>query len=135
MYRLLPLGLPAGLGGPPGLLGPVPWEPWFHSYSCAFPSAHRRSSFNFECLRRQSSQEEVPPSPTFSHRTALPLHLMQQQVSRPPGLARWFPGHPPQDTSFLLTSSPREREGIFTYPGFHCATTLRIDTIINPIIW
>ena len=47
-------------------------------------SAPRRSSFNFECLRRQSSQEEVPPSPAFQPRTALPLHLMQQQVSRPP---------------------------------------------------
>nr|KAF6334892.1 calcium voltage-gated channel subunit alpha1 D [Pipistrellus kuhlii] len=50
------------------------------------PTAHRRSSFNFECLRRQSSQEEVPPSPTFPHRTALPLHLMQQQVMAVAGL-------------------------------------------------
>ncbi|XP_005870366.1 PREDICTED: voltage-dependent L-type calcium channel subunit alpha-1D isoform X5 [Myotis brandtii] len=50
------------------------------------PTSHRRSSFNFECLRRQSSQEEVPPSPTFPHRTALPLHLMQQQVMAVAGL-------------------------------------------------
>lgn len=56
-------------------------------------SAHRRSSFNFECLRRQSSQEEVPPSPAFPPRTALPLHLMQQQVSRP--LPREAPGKGP----------------------------------------
>ncbi|KAF3829051.1 hypothetical protein GH733_003315 [Mirounga leonina] len=48
-----------------------------------FVLAHRRSSFNFECLRGQSSQEDVPPSPAFPHRTALPLHLMQQQVSLP----------------------------------------------------
>lgn len=46
-----------------------------------FPVAHRRSSFNFECLRRQSSQDEIPLSPNFHHRTALPLHLMQQQVN------------------------------------------------------
>ncbi|KAL4823708.1 hypothetical protein H8958_007278 [Nasalis larvatus] len=45
-----------------------------------------RSSFNFECLRRQSSQEEVPSSPTFPHRTALPLHLMQQQIMAVAGL-------------------------------------------------
>ncbi|XP_041617801.1 voltage-dependent L-type calcium channel subunit alpha-1D isoform X5 [Vulpes lagopus] len=50
------------------------------------PTSHRRSSFNFECLRRQSSQEEVPLSPTFPHRTALPLHLMQQQIMAVAGL-------------------------------------------------
>ncbi|XP_016065694.1 PREDICTED: voltage-dependent L-type calcium channel subunit alpha-1D isoform X2 [Miniopterus natalensis] len=50
------------------------------------PTSHRRSSFNFECLRRQSSQEEFPPSPTFPHRTALPLHLMQQQIMAVAGL-------------------------------------------------
>uniref|UniRef100_A0A8C3PC83 Voltage-dependent L-type calcium channel subunit alpha n=1 Tax=Chrysemys picta bellii TaxID=8478 RepID=A0A8C3PC83_CHRPI len=48
--------------------------------------ANRRSSFNFECLRRQSSQDEIPLSPTFHHRTALPLHLMQQQVMAVAGL-------------------------------------------------
>lgn len=46
-----------------------------------FPVANRRSSFNFECLRRQSSQDDIPLSPNFHHRTALPLHLMQQQVN------------------------------------------------------
>uniref|UniRef100_A0A8C3XDJ8 Voltage-dependent L-type calcium channel subunit alpha n=1 Tax=Catagonus wagneri TaxID=51154 RepID=A0A8C3XDJ8_9CETA len=50
------------------------------------PTSHRRSSFNFECLRRQSSQEEVPPSPAFPHRTALPLHLMHQQIMAVAGL-------------------------------------------------
>ncbi|KAB0366684.1 hypothetical protein FD754_010840, partial [Muntiacus muntjak] len=50
------------------------------------PTSHRRSSFNFECLRRQSSQEEVPPSPAFPPRTALPLHLMQQQIMAVAGL-------------------------------------------------
>ncbi|XP_005387430.1 PREDICTED: voltage-dependent L-type calcium channel subunit alpha-1D isoform X8 [Chinchilla lanigera] len=50
------------------------------------PPSHRRSSFNFECLRRQSSQEEAPPSPTLPHRTALPLHLMQQQIMAVAGL-------------------------------------------------
>ncbi|XP_055985042.1 voltage-dependent L-type calcium channel subunit alpha-1D isoform X2 [Sorex fumeus] len=50
------------------------------------PTSHRRSSFNFECLRRQSSQEEAPPSPAFPHRTALPLHLMQQQIMAVAGL-------------------------------------------------
>ncbi|XP_059965130.1 voltage-dependent L-type calcium channel subunit alpha-1D isoform X1 [Mesoplodon densirostris] len=50
------------------------------------PTSPRRSSFNFECLRRHSSQEEVPPSPAFLHRTALPLHLMQQQIMAVAGL-------------------------------------------------
>nr|XP_019579806.1 PREDICTED: voltage-dependent L-type calcium channel subunit alpha-1D isoform X10 [Rhinolophus sinicus] len=50
------------------------------------PTSHRRSSFNFECLRRQSSQEDGPPSPAFPHRTALPLHLMQQQIMAVAGL-------------------------------------------------
>ncbi|XP_036896574.1 voltage-dependent L-type calcium channel subunit alpha-1D isoform X1 [Sturnira hondurensis] len=50
------------------------------------PTSHRRSSFNFECLRRQSSQDEVPVSPAFPHRTALPLHLIQQQVMAVAGL-------------------------------------------------
>ncbi|XP_066470019.1 voltage-dependent L-type calcium channel subunit alpha-1D isoform X2 [Tiliqua scincoides] len=50
------------------------------------PPPNRRSSFNFECLRRQSSQDEIPLSPTFHHRTALPLHLMQQQVMAVAGL-------------------------------------------------
>uniref|UniRef100_A0A8C3YB11 Voltage-dependent L-type calcium channel subunit alpha n=1 Tax=Catharus ustulatus TaxID=91951 RepID=A0A8C3YB11_CATUS len=51
-----------------------------------FPVAHRRSSFNFECLRRQGSQDDIPLSPNFHHRTALPLHLMQQQVMAVAGL-------------------------------------------------
>ncbi|XP_069874606.1 voltage-dependent L-type calcium channel subunit alpha-1D isoform X1 [Dipodomys merriami] len=50
------------------------------------PTSHRRSSFNFECLRRQSSQEEVPLSPALPHRAALPLHLMQQQIMAVAGL-------------------------------------------------
>ncbi|XP_032840142.2 voltage-dependent L-type calcium channel subunit alpha-1D isoform X7 [Tyto alba] len=49
------------------------------------PTPNRRSSFNFECLRRQSSQDDIPLSPNF-HRTALPLHLMQQQVMAVAGL-------------------------------------------------
>lgn len=65
-----------------------------HSIMCFCFSAHRRSSFNFECLRRQSSQDDVLPSPALPHRAALPLHLMQQQVSHsgltlaraPPGM-------------------------------------------------
>uniref|UniRef100_A0A672VB43 Voltage-dependent L-type calcium channel subunit alpha n=1 Tax=Strigops habroptila TaxID=2489341 RepID=A0A672VB43_STRHB len=51
-----------------------------------FPVANRRSSFNFECLRRQSSQDDIALSPNFHHRTALPLHLMQQQVMAVAGL-------------------------------------------------
>ncbi|KAF7249819.1 Voltage-dependent L-type calcium channel subunit alpha-1D [Varanus komodoensis] len=50
------------------------------------PTSNRRSSFNFECLRRQSSQDEIPLSPTFHHHTALPLHLMQQQIMAVAGL-------------------------------------------------
>ncbi|KAJ3602703.1 hypothetical protein NHX12_030452 [Muraenolepis orangiensis] len=44
-------------------------------------SPHRRPSFNFECLRRQGSQDELP-----HQRTALPLHLMQHQVMAVAGL-------------------------------------------------
>lgn len=47
----------------------------------ATPQGNRRSSFNFECLRRQSSQDELP-----HQRTALPLHLMQHQVMAVAGL-------------------------------------------------
>ncbi|KAM9185713.1 voltage-dependent L-type calcium channel subunit alpha-1D isoform 1-T1 [Dugong dugon] len=61
------------------------------------PTPHRRSSFNFECLRRQGSQEEVPLSPAFPHPTALPLHLMQQQIMAVAGLdsskAQYSPSH------------------------------------------
>uniref|UniRef100_A0A3Q4MAS3 Voltage-dependent L-type calcium channel subunit alpha n=1 Tax=Neolamprologus brichardi TaxID=32507 RepID=A0A3Q4MAS3_NEOBR len=47
----------------------------------ATPQGHRRPSFNFECLRRQSSHDELP-----HQRTALPLHLMQHQVMAVAGL-------------------------------------------------
>uniref|UniRef100_A0A3P9K0K3 Voltage-dependent L-type calcium channel subunit alpha n=1 Tax=Oryzias latipes TaxID=8090 RepID=A0A3P9K0K3_ORYLA len=47
----------------------------------ATPQGHRRPSFNFECLRRQSSKDELP-----HQRTALPLHLMQHQVMAVAGL-------------------------------------------------
>uniref|UniRef100_A0ABK0M2Q7 Voltage-dependent L-type calcium channel subunit alpha n=1 Tax=Rattus norvegicus TaxID=10116 RepID=A0ABK0M2Q7_RAT len=50
------------------------------------PPSHRRSSFNFECLRRQNSQDDVLPSPALPHRAALPLHLMQQQIMAVAGL-------------------------------------------------
>lgn len=52
----------------------------YHLSRAFYFSAHRRSSFNFECLRRQSSQEDILLSPALPHRAALPLHLMQQQV-------------------------------------------------------
>ncbi|XP_044066315.1 voltage-dependent L-type calcium channel subunit alpha-1D isoform X1 [Siniperca chuatsi] len=41
------------------------------------PQASSRPTFSFECLRKRSSQDEAPPSPSC---TALPLHLMQQQT-------------------------------------------------------
>uniref|UniRef100_A0A8C9TP71 Voltage-dependent L-type calcium channel subunit alpha n=1 Tax=Scleropages formosus TaxID=113540 RepID=A0A8C9TP71_SCLFO len=50
------------------------------------PQANRRPSFNFECLRRQNSQDDLPRSPAFHQRTALPLHLMQHQVMAVAGL-------------------------------------------------
>uniref|UniRef100_A0A669F6Q5 Voltage-dependent L-type calcium channel subunit alpha n=1 Tax=Oreochromis niloticus TaxID=8128 RepID=A0A669F6Q5_ORENI len=42
-----------------------------------------RPTFSFECLRRRSSEDDAPPSPSC---TALPLHLMQQQVMAVAGL-------------------------------------------------
>ncbi|XP_072136499.1 voltage-dependent L-type calcium channel subunit alpha-1D-like [Mobula birostris] len=50
------------------------------------PTANRRPSFNFECLRRQSSQDDISLSPIFQQRTALPLHLMQHQVMAVAGM-------------------------------------------------
>uniref|UniRef100_A0A8C7TZ88 Voltage-dependent L-type calcium channel subunit alpha n=1 Tax=Oncorhynchus mykiss TaxID=8022 RepID=A0A8C7TZ88_ONCMY len=51
------------------------------------PQAPHRPSFNFECLRRHSSQDDdIPLTPSIPHRTALPLHLMQQQVMAVAGL-------------------------------------------------
>ncbi|KAM9504465.1 voltage-dependent L-type calcium channel subunit alpha-1D-like [Salvelinus alpinus] len=51
------------------------------------PQAPHRPSFNFECLRRHSSQDDdIPLTPSVPHRTALPLHLMQQQVMAVAGL-------------------------------------------------
>lgn len=44
--------------------------------SCVLSASHR-PTFSFECLRRRSSQDEPPHSPSC---TALPLHLVQQQV-------------------------------------------------------
>uniref|UniRef100_A0A8C2W7T3 Voltage-dependent L-type calcium channel subunit alpha n=1 Tax=Cyclopterus lumpus TaxID=8103 RepID=A0A8C2W7T3_CYCLU len=41
------------------------------------PQGSNRPTFSFECLRRRSSQDDTPPSPSC---TALPLHLVQQQV-------------------------------------------------------
>ncbi|XP_059505862.1 voltage-dependent L-type calcium channel subunit alpha-1D-like isoform X3 [Stegostoma tigrinum] len=50
------------------------------------PIANQRPSFNFECLRRQNSQDDVSLSPIFQQRTALPLHLMQHQVMAVAGM-------------------------------------------------
>ncbi|XP_068453582.1 voltage-dependent L-type calcium channel subunit alpha-1D isoform X4 [Clinocottus analis] len=47
------------------------------------PQASNRPTFSFECLRRRSSQDEAPPSPSC---TALPLHLVQQQVMAVAGI-------------------------------------------------
>uniref|UniRef100_A0A7N8YK34 Voltage-dependent L-type calcium channel subunit alpha n=1 Tax=Mastacembelus armatus TaxID=205130 RepID=A0A7N8YK34_9TELE len=47
------------------------------------PQASNRPAFTFECLRRRSSQDNAPPSPSC---TALPLQLMQQQVMAVAGL-------------------------------------------------
>ncbi|XP_014846136.1 PREDICTED: voltage-dependent L-type calcium channel subunit alpha-1D isoform X3 [Poecilia mexicana] len=47
------------------------------------PQACNTPTFSFECLRRRSSIDEAPPSPSC---TALPLHLMQQQVMAVAGL-------------------------------------------------
>ncbi|XP_041860296.1 voltage-dependent L-type calcium channel subunit alpha-1D [Melanotaenia boesemani] len=46
------------------------------------PQASHSPTFSFECLRRKSSIDD-PPSPSC---TALPLHLMQQQVMAVAGL-------------------------------------------------
>ncbi|XP_030639857.1 voltage-dependent L-type calcium channel subunit alpha-1D [Chanos chanos] len=50
------------------------------------PQAHHKASFNFECLRRQNSEDEIPLSPSCHQCTALPLQLMQHQVMAVAGL-------------------------------------------------
>uniref|UniRef100_A0AAY5E7A2 Voltage-dependent L-type calcium channel subunit alpha n=1 Tax=Electrophorus electricus TaxID=8005 RepID=A0AAY5E7A2_ELEEL len=50
------------------------------------PQTTRRPSFNFECLRRRSSQDELPLPACFHPHTALPLQLMQHQVMAVAGL-------------------------------------------------
>uniref|UniRef100_A0AAZ3RGA0 Voltage-dependent L-type calcium channel subunit alpha n=1 Tax=Oncorhynchus tshawytscha TaxID=74940 RepID=A0AAZ3RGA0_ONCTS len=51
------------------------------------PQALLRPSFNFHCLRKQSSQgDDTPLTPSVPLRTALPLHLLQQQVMAVAGL-------------------------------------------------
>ncbi|CDQ69797.1 unnamed protein product [Oncorhynchus mykiss] len=51
------------------------------------PQALHRPSFNFQCLRKQSSQgDDTPLTPSVPLRTALPLHLLQQQVMAVAGL-------------------------------------------------
>ncbi|XP_035015696.2 voltage-dependent L-type calcium channel subunit alpha-1D isoform X1 [Hippoglossus stenolepis] len=47
------------------------------------PQASNKPTFSFECLRRRSSQDDAPLSPSC---TALPLHLVQQQVMAVAGL-------------------------------------------------
>uniref|UniRef100_A0A8C8A1V2 Voltage-dependent L-type calcium channel subunit alpha n=1 Tax=Oryzias sinensis TaxID=183150 RepID=A0A8C8A1V2_9TELE len=47
------------------------------------PQASNTPTFSFECLRRRSSIDDAPPSPSC---TALPLHLMQQQVMAVAGI-------------------------------------------------
>uniref|UniRef100_A0A8C7KT84 Voltage-dependent L-type calcium channel subunit alpha n=1 Tax=Oncorhynchus kisutch TaxID=8019 RepID=A0A8C7KT84_ONCKI len=51
------------------------------------PQALHRPSFNFHCLRKQSSQgDDTPLTPSVPLRTSLPLHLLQQQVMAVAGL-------------------------------------------------
>uniref|UniRef100_A0A3Q2Q2L2 Voltage-dependent L-type calcium channel subunit alpha n=1 Tax=Fundulus heteroclitus TaxID=8078 RepID=A0A3Q2Q2L2_FUNHE len=61
-----------------------PWKSHSTSFTCHFLSACNTPTFSFECLRRRTSVDEAPPpSPSC---TALPLHLMQQQVMAVAGL-------------------------------------------------
>ncbi|KAM3846428.1 voltage-dependent L-type calcium channel subunit alpha-1D isoform 2-T2 [Vipera latastei] len=80
------------------------------------PTSNRRSSFNFECLRRQSSHDELPPSPTFHQRTALPLHLMQQQVMAVAGLdaTKVHRNSPSRSTRSWATPPNRDRSLYYT---------------------
>ncbi|XP_056660137.1 voltage-dependent L-type calcium channel subunit alpha-1D isoform X7 [Monodelphis domestica] len=84
------------------------------------PTSHRRSSFNFECLRRQSSQDELPLSPSFHHRAALPLHLMQQQIMAVAGLdsskaQKYSPSHSTRSWATPPATPPyRDRTPYYT---------------------
>ncbi|XP_063148923.1 voltage-dependent L-type calcium channel subunit alpha-1D [Candoia aspera] len=80
------------------------------------PTSNRHSSFNFECLRRQSSHDEIPPSPTFHQHTALPLHLMQQQVMAVAGLdaTKVHRHSPSRSTRSWATPPNRDRTLYYT---------------------
>uniref|UniRef100_A0A8C5RU94 Calcium voltage-gated channel subunit alpha1 D n=1 Tax=Laticauda laticaudata TaxID=8630 RepID=A0A8C5RU94_LATLA len=80
------------------------------------PASNRRSSFNFECLRRQSSHDELLPSPTFHQHTALPLHLMQQQVMAVAGLdaTKVHRHSPSRSTRSWATPPNRDRTLYYT---------------------
>ncbi|XP_039216843.1 voltage-dependent L-type calcium channel subunit alpha-1D isoform X10 [Crotalus tigris] len=81
------------------------------------PTSNRRSSFNFECLRRQSSHDELPPSPTFHQRTALPLHLMQQQVMAVAGLdATKVHRHSPSHSTRSWATPPNRDRSLYYTP-------------------
>ncbi|XP_074055279.1 voltage-dependent L-type calcium channel subunit alpha-1D isoform X1 [Macrotis lagotis] len=86
----------------------------------ATPTTNRRSSFNFECLRRQSSQEEITLSPSFHHRAALPLHLMQQQIMAVAGLdsskaQKYSPSHSTRSWATPPATPPyRDRTPYYT---------------------
>ncbi|XP_015671692.1 voltage-dependent L-type calcium channel subunit alpha-1D [Protobothrops mucrosquamatus] len=81
------------------------------------PTSNRRSSFNFECLRRQSSHDELPPSPTFHQRTALPLHLMQQQVMAVAGLdATKVHRHSPSRSTRSWATPPNRDRSLYYTP-------------------
>ncbi|XP_028265127.1 voltage-dependent L-type calcium channel subunit alpha-1D [Parambassis ranga] len=67
------------------------------------PQASHRPTFSFECLRRRSSQDDAPPSPSC---TALPLHLVQQQVMAVAGL----------DASRLYRLSPTRSQRSWATP-------------------
>ena len=78
-------------------------------------------------------------SPAFPHRTALPLHLMQQQVSWPTwpcsyGLMGTLCETHPQDIDFPLSASTSGKERTFTYTGVQLCDNLA-DTIMNLIVW
>ncbi|XP_046731246.1 calcium channel, voltage-dependent, L type, alpha 1D subunit, a isoform X1 [Silurus meridionalis] len=94
------------------------------------PQGNRRPSFNFECLRRQNSQDELP-----RQRTALPLHLMQHQVMAVAGLD-WSRAHrisPTRSTRSWATppATPASKDRTPYYTPMILVDRLRRDSMGN----
>ncbi|KAF3696670.1 Voltage-dependent L-type calcium channel subunit alpha-1F [Channa argus] len=95
------------------------------------PQASSRATFSFECLRRRSSQDDAPPSPSC---TALPLQLVQQQVDwRSPGSVGSIPGAVKR-SSWYTDSPPSHSPSHLQLPAKSCSHFLQMTGSANSLV-